>query len=243
MLLSHLVLQYRITQSFLSHLVLYLVDPYYCTGVPMNVSLVTSCTIVPIPYSWVSSGLSQRLLASVLLTLVRNGSYVTDKSKSIEDYLADEEGNKAQLSHGLLKKTVYLGTCLSRANEEDQDGNHQTNEMCQALYNDAAKCKVSHGMTSGFYDNEGCKNQVNQEAVVCNFVKSMSNSSSGEISIYWSNSKDGHSLSSTSTGQAFALSFSLLLELSALQSMRPCFTSNSPWAVSNAPFSLARHRQ
>ena len=151
------------------------------------VSTVTSCTIVPIPYSRVSSGLSQRLLASVLLTLVRNGSYVTDKSKSIEDYLADVEGNKAQLSHGLLK-TVYLGTCLSRANEEDQDGNHdgnhQTNEMCQALYNDAAKCKVSHGMTSGFYDNEGCKNQVNQEAVVCNFVRSMSNSSSGEISIY-----------------------------------------------------------
>ena len=42
MLLSHLVLQYRITQSFLSHLVLYnyLVDPYYGT-VLMNVSLVT----------------------------------------------------------------------------------------------------------------------------------------------------------------------------------------------------------
>jgi hypothetical protein len=69
----------------------------------------------------------------------------------------------------------------SRADKEDEDGNHQTNEMCQALYDDAAKCKLSHGMTSGFYDDEGYKNQVNQEAVVCNFIKSVSNNSSGDI--------------------------------------------------------------
>jgi hypothetical protein len=73
----------------------------------MNVSLVdkhlVSYRFVHTLESRVSSGLSQRLLASVLLTLVRNGSYVTNESKSIEDYLADEEGNKAQLSHGLLK--------------------------------------------------------------------------------------------------------------------------------------------
>ena len=139
--------------------------------------------------------------------------YVADESKSIDDYLVDGNGNKAQLSHGLLK-TVYSGTCLSCANEEadadgNNDGNHQANEMCQALYEDAAKCEVSHGMTSGFYDAEGYENQVNQEAVVCDFIKSVSNGaydSSGEISIYGGNSKAGRS-SSTSTGQAFALSF------------------------------------
>jgi hypothetical protein len=159
----------------------------------MNVSLVDT-HLVSHTYrfeSRVVCGLSQRLLASVLLTLVHNGSYVTDESKSIEDYLADEEGNKAQLSYGLLK-TVYLGTCLSRADEEDEDGNHQTNEMSQALYDDAAKCKLSHGMTSGFYDNEGYKNQVNQEAVVCNFIKSVSSSSSGDI-IYLLKQQEGRS--------------------------------------------------
>lgn len=137
--------------------------------------------------------------------------YVADESKSIDDYLLDGNGNKVQLSHGLLK-TVYSGTCISCANEEADDGNNQANDMCEKLYEDAAKCEASHGMSSGFYDTEGYENQVAQESAVCDFIKSVSNGaydSSGEISIYGGNVKGSRS-SSTSTGQKFALTFFIL---------------------------------
>jgi hypothetical protein len=135
--------------------------------------------------------------------------YVADESKSIDDYLVDGDGSKVQLSHGLLK-TVYSGTCISCANEEEDDGKNQANDMCQALYEDAAKCQAIHGMEGGFYD--GYENQAAQESVVCDFIKSVSNGaydSSGEISIYGGNVKGSRS-SSTSTGQKFALTFFIL---------------------------------
>ena len=137
--------------------------------------------------------------------------YIADESKNVDNYILDEDGGNAQLSHGLLK-TVYSGTCISCADEEADDGNNQANDMCAALYEDAAKCEVSHGMNSGFYDADGYENQANQESVVCDFIKSVSNDaydSTGEISIYGGNSKAGSS-SSTNTGQKVALSFFII---------------------------------
>ena len=137
--------------------------------------------------------------------------YYADDSKNVEDYVKDANGNSAQLSHGILK-TTYSGTCISCAPEEEDDGKHQANELCQRLYEDAAKCEAVHGISSAFYDEEGFENQVAQETVVCDFIKSVSNGaydSSGEISIYGGNTKAG-SRSATTGGQKFALTFFIL---------------------------------
>jgi hypothetical protein len=133
--------------------------------------------------------------------------FVADESKSVDDYLVDANGYSMKLSHALLK-SVYASTCISCAKEENGDGNNQANDMCKTLYEEAAKCETSHGFNSGFADNGGYDNQVSQEAVVCDFIKSVSKGaydSSGEISIYGANSKSG--ASATTGGQKFALSF------------------------------------
>jgi hypothetical protein len=94
MLLSHLVLQYRITECD-SEFDIVLQVLYQWTVSSLN----TYPTSVPIPYTRVSSGLSRatmyQVLASVLLTLlVRDSSYVADVSKSMDDHLTDEEGKQ-----------------------------------------------------------------------------------------------------------------------------------------------------
>jgi hypothetical protein len=133
-----------------------------------------------------------------------------DESKSVDSYLVDADGNAMKLSHALLK-SVYSSTCISCANEENGDGNNQANNMCKTLYEEAAKCETSHGFNSGYADYGGYENQVSQETVVCDFIKSVSKGaydSSGEISIYGANSKTG--ASATTGGQKFALSFFII---------------------------------
>jgi hypothetical protein len=96
------------------------------------------------------------------------------------------------------------------ANEEEDNGNNQANEMCQALYEDAAaKCEVTHGMNSGFYDAVGYKNQVNQETLVWDFIEDAVTygtfSSANDFNIYGRTDRSTGSSSCTSIGQKVAL--------------------------------------
>jgi hypothetical protein len=145
---------------------------------------------------------------------------VVDSSKNVDDYLVDGDGYQMKLSHALLK-TVYSDTCISctKAQEEDnQDENGdgdgeeaetETNELCQALYEGAAKCEKSHSFDNGYSAYDEYANQLAQEEVVCDFIHSVEGGTyddAGEISLYGSNSS-ANGGAATTGGQKFALTF------------------------------------
>jgi len=156
-----------------------------------------------------------------------------DASKDVEDYLMDENGYQMKLSHALLKTIYSEDSCVSCMEEVEEDENQDengddanqeaeaaaTNEMCQALYEDAAKCEESHGFEGAFYqqgDEEDAANEwYNQEAqeeLVCDFVSSLKSGTydeTGEIIISGSSNVVGGG-SETTGGQKFALTFFIL---------------------------------
>jgi hypothetical protein len=158
---------------------------------------------------------------------------VVDASKDVEDYLQDGDGYQMKLSHALLKTIYAEDTCISCAEavEEDANGDDanaeqqypETNEMCQALYQDAAKCEDSHGFEGAFAQNqnngENNNNQENQwynqeaqEELVCDFISSLQSGTydeTGEIIISGGSSVVGGG-SKTTGGQKFALTFFIL---------------------------------
>jgi len=152
---------------------------------------------------------------------------ILDNSKNIDDYLYNDDGYQVKLSHALLK-TVYADTCISClvVEEEDEndndDGNNndedeeeeepEVNEMCQELYEAAAKCEKSHGFDDGYEGNNDYDNQIMQEEVVCDFISSIEGGTyddNGEISLYGSNTSS-YGGASTTGGQKFALTFFIL---------------------------------
>eukprot|EP00545_Synedropsis_sp_CCMP1620_P007324 CAMPEP_0119002804 /NCGR_PEP_ID=MMETSP1176-20130426/134_1 /TAXON_ID=265551 /ORGANISM="Synedropsis recta cf, Strain CCMP1620" /LENGTH=419 /DNA_ID=CAMNT_0006954329 /DNA_START=460 /DNA_END=1719 /DNA_ORIENTATION=- len=149
---------------------------------------------------------------------------VVDSSKNVDDYLVDGDGYQMKLSHALLK-TVYSETCISClvVQEEDEDANDdgnndaeeeepEVNELCQALYEDSAKCEKSHGFDNGYAAYDNYANQEAQEEVVCDFINSIEGGTyddEGEISLYGANSS-ANGGSSTTGGQKFALTFFIL---------------------------------
>jgi len=103
-----------------------------------------------------------------------------------------------QFWYGILSETYDHSStstsseCMSCAEEkdEDDDGNgndnnndnndaDDVNEMCEELYDAAAKCETKHGITAGFIqtnreDGDGnYQNQVENEAKVCKFIDSL----------------------------------------------------------------------
>ncbi|CAB9500686.1 expressed unknown protein [Seminavis robusta] len=154
-----------------------------------------------------------------------------DASKDVEDYLKDGDGYQMKLSHALLKTIYAEDTCIScmEVQEEDDngDGDNQdapeTNEMCRALYEEAAKCEDSHGFEGAFYYNNGNNNngdnqenqyynQEAQEELVCDFISSLQSGTydeTGEIIISGGSSVVGGG-SKTTGGQKFALTFFIL---------------------------------
>lgn len=158
-----------------------------------------------------------------------------DASKDVEDYLMDEDGYQMKLSHALLK-TIYAEdsciSCLEPVEEnEDEDQNDdaqeeeapETNEMCRALYEEAAKCEDSHGFEGALNQyNNGNNNNNNgenvwynqeaQEELVCDFISSLQSGTydeTGEIIISGGSSVVGGG-SKTTGGQKFALTFFIL---------------------------------
>lgn len=147
---------------------------------------------------------------------------VPDQEKDVDDYLMDGDGVSMKLSHALLK-TVYSSDCISCLQvdyeEEDDDGNGGNDdgeeeevevlEMCEQLYEAAAKCEKTNGFDNGYAEYDGYENQLAQEGVVCDFVESLKAGSydeSGEIVVNGANSSIGGGAETTG-GQKFALTF------------------------------------
>ena len=149
---------------------------------------------------------------------------VPDTDKDVDDYLMDGDGVSMKLSHALLK-TVYSTDCVSclQVDEEEEEQNDdnadedenaeeeepEVLEMCEQLYEAAAKCEKTNGFDNGYAAYNGYANQLAQESVVCGFVESLKAGSydeSGEIVVNGANSSIG-GLAATTGGQKFALTF------------------------------------
>lgn len=108
-----------------------------------------------------------------------------------EDYLG------FNISYHLLSHTNYDdgSYCLSckeneaDENEQDKEDTDDANEMCEDIYNTAAKCESNYGL-GGFIqtarEDEYYENQVENEFMVCNFIESLlwnSYTETGDINI------------------------------------------------------------
>merc|ERR1711971_832699 len=89
----------------------------------------------------------------------------------------DGDGVSMKLSHALLK-TVYSSDCISCLQVDDDDDNDDDEEkeaevieMCEQLYEAAAKCEKTHGFDNGYSSYYG--NQEANEEVVCDFIESI----------------------------------------------------------------------
>mmetsp|Transcript_1649 Transcript_1649/g.3065 ORF Transcript_1649/g.3065 Transcript_1649/m.3065 type:complete len:442 (-) Transcript_1649:179-1504(-) len=158
---------------------------------------------------------------------------VPDSDKDVDDYLMDGDGVSMKLSHALLK-TVYSSDCIScKWVEEDENNNNNNNgnddannnnnnnqdandnqvlDMCEELYEAAAKCEKNNGFDNGYANYYGYENQLAQEGVVCDFIASLKAGSydeQGEIVVSGANSSFGGGAETTG-GQKFALTFFIL---------------------------------
>jgi len=148
---------------------------------------------------------------------------IPDSSKKVNDYLINDNG-ALKLSHALLKKT-YKDTCVSCKEPEEWDENENNNqqdnndqddadvviEMCEMLYDAAAKCEQVHGFDTGYADYGQYTNQASQEETVCDFMESITSGTyteTGEIQVTGSNMVGGKD--STTGGQKLALTFFIL---------------------------------
>lgn len=137
-----------------------------------------------------------------------------DNSKVVDDYV-QKDGVALKLSHNLLKKT-YTDTCISCKEPREQQYNEYADqqdadeviELCENLYNEAAKCEKAHGFTNGYAGYYGYENQLAQEEVVCEFMQSLKSGTydeEGEIIVKGASSAIG---GPSATGvQKFALTF------------------------------------
>jgi hypothetical protein len=127
---------------------------------------------------------------------------ILDASKDVDDYLMSDEGTQMKLSHALLKTVYTDGSCVACGGGNDDDGG--TNEMCEELYQESAKCETTHGFDNGNYN--GYDNQVEQEEIVCDFIDSIKAGSYdeyGEIVVNGANLANSGTM--TTSGQKFAL--------------------------------------
>jgi hypothetical protein len=143
-----------------------------------------------------------------------------DSTKDVDDYLKSDEGYQMKLSHALLKMT-YQDTCISCKEPQDYDENNngndrydadEVNELCEELYNYAAKCEASHGFDTGYSQVYGYENQAAQEQLVCDYIQSIKAGTydeEGEINVKGANASIGGG-SQTTGGQKFALTFFIL---------------------------------
>jgi len=118
-----------------------------------------------------------------------------------------------KLSYHLLKQAFPESDCVASCLQQDDDNQAaQSAEICQELYEQAGKCESTHGFQNGYVSNQNYDNQVQNEALVCDFISSISAGhydQTGDIVI-----KGGRTTlrggMSTSGGQKFALTFFIL---------------------------------
>jgi hypothetical protein len=127
---------------------------------------------------------------------------ILDPSKDVDDYLMSDGGTQMKLSHALLKTVYADGSCVACGGGGDDDGG--TNEMCEELYQDSAKCETTNGFNNGSYN--GYDSQLEQESIVCDFIDSIKAGSYdeyGEIVVNGANLANSGTM--TTSGQKFAL--------------------------------------
>ena len=145
---------------------------------------------------------------------------VLDTSKDVDDYLMDDDGYQMKLSHALLKTVYAEDSCVSCTVVQEENNDRKLDEqeadevldMCQNLYEGAAKCEKTHGFDNGYSSYDGYANQLSQEEVVCDYIESMKAGSydeKGEIVVNGSNTSSGGGAKTTG-GQKFALTFFVL---------------------------------
>jgi len=129
---------------------------------------------------------------------------------------ADAEGDANavpfRLSYHLLKKVHDSSNCVSclvEDNDADANDDAEVAEVCEELYEEAAKCETPYGfdgvLSSG---DEEYANQAANEETVCTFIKAVNGGvydEKGEISLSSSNVSTGGG-SGTSGAQKFFLS-------------------------------------
>jgi len=148
---------------------------------------------------------------------------VLEQNLDVEDYLTNGDGYAVKLSHALLKTTYDNEDQITCADIEYYDddvntaaGNYKavgTKEICEEIYQAAAKCEEEHSFTSGinYYQNYYDVQNDNEE-LVCSFIDSLmagTYSQEGEIVVGGMASVVSGG-SSTTGGQKFALTFFIL---------------------------------
>jgi len=95
---------------------------------------------------------------------------------------------------------------------EEEEEEVEVNEMCNNLYEAAAKCESKHGFSNGVSDNEEYANQYSQEDLVCSFMSSLKSGAydeSGEI-VLTSKSTNIEGATEATGGQKLALTVFVL---------------------------------
>jgi hypothetical protein len=142
---------------------------------------------------------------------------ILDSSKKVDDYIM-VNGYQASLSHAALKKT-YTNTCISCLEpQQEQNNNHGNDaedndkviETCEQLYNSAAKCEKSNGFDDGMSNYYSYDNQLENEAVVCDYITSIKSGTYNEQGEIISGSYARSVSGSTTGGQKFALTVFIL---------------------------------
>lgn len=141
-----------------------------------------------------------------------------EKNVDIEDYLE----NGLAFDDDILEKVVDSESCVSCVQKEweipeqnDQQQNDaeevEVNQMCENLYEAAAKCESKYGFDNYWAGYEEYENQYVQEDLVCDFISSLGSGNYdeyGEIVLSGSSSS-GSGLGATG-GQKFALTVFIL---------------------------------
>lgn len=138
-------------------------------------------------------------------------------NENVEDYLGyDDNGNNIQLSYATMSR-AYTSDCLTCI--EDNGNNNQnnyydeSNELCENLYDEAAKCESAHNFNNGYTNYGNYQNQAAQEQVVCKFINSLSSGTydeTGEIRVGSAKSYNSGSDTTTTGAQKFFLTVFIL---------------------------------
>lgn len=143
------------------------------------------------------------------------------KGVDIEDYLE----NGVKFNDEILEKVVDASSCVScvmtdyevpdmnaddAAAANDDAAEVEINEMCNTLYEGAAKCESKYGFNNYWKDYEEYANQYTQEDSVCDFISSLNSGNYdeyGEIVLSGNRRSGG---GGASGGQKFALTVFVL---------------------------------
>lgn len=146
--------------------------------------------------------------------------YQASSNVNVENYLE----NGLKFDNEILEKVVDSSSCVSCTATEweipeqnDQQADDaveiEVTEMCENVYDAAAKCESKYGFNNYWKNYEDYANQYVQEDLVCDFISSLNGGSYdeyGEIVLSGKSSQKSGSSGSATGGQKFALTVFIL---------------------------------